>query len=620
MFNDHEGFPFQSNLGLFSRGEDDTVPADHFVEATNIEFKHKTWNTRHGFIPYLGLNSNGFPILRVHLYQRVGESPRYLFLNSNGDLMDSFSMPTVLINIPGAIDFSCISLFNRSYVTFHDRITGKNGGILYVYDGTTFRQAAGLAPVAPTFGITNGNTTTPRVSKGIHLFSVSYETASGFITKPGPVVVYKAPGTRKVNVNNIPIGPVGTVARHILVTKVIKTYDGNPSNYELFFWIKISDNVTTALANVGFLDSSLVNSADYLLDLFESIPAFVALAEYQGSLVGVGEFGKESVYRVSLAGNAESFSTVDGFGICYPGDGGGIRNVKEYRGNLYLFKENRTFSTRANGQAPSTWTPILIDAAIGTGCFGLSQILDSSGDSRDNMLIASTAGLMQFYGRYTDKPLSWKIESTWLNLIDIEQAQICIDPGLKRVYIINSDDSFMLMGDMSNGLSPDDIRWSVWRFNKSLVDPDLYYILKDIIFAVDGFVMLTDAATPNLVRLDGASTADQVEQLRPIQTTVQYPYVANPESAVANHNAFRAQIRGLGILESSIIGTDGVIDLPNVNLTLVSAPGQDYTRKFNVNSERASFRMHQFSASFGYIASCSEAYHFAIAENMERPA
>lgn len=620
-FNDHESFGFADHLGLFDRGESDSVPADHFVEATNLEFSHKGWNTRHGFLNFITLVGT---VVRIHLYQRAEEAPRYLYLDGAGNLRDTFSQPAVLINVAGAGDFSCISLFNRAYITFHDRITGKSGSSIYMYDGTNIRLAAGLAPVAPTFNVTVG--TAGSISRGFHLFSVAYETDTGFITKPGPVFGRTFPLRKRVTVNNIPIGPTGTVARHILASKVIVGYNGNPANYALFFLTKINDNVTTTLTNYNFIDSSLVTSADYLLDLLETIPAGVALAQYQGSLVSVGEFGKESVFRVSLAGQPEAFDSVDGFGICYPGDGGGLRNVKEYRGNLYLFKENRTFSTRSNGDTPTTWTVILVDAAIGTGCFGLSQTLDSSGDSRDNLLVASTAGLMQFYGRYTDKPLSWKIENIWAANIDIVQAQVCIDPDLKRIYIIDGTNTVLLVGDISNGLSPDDIRWSTWLMSSNTTDPDVFFNIQDIIFSADGFMLLNTNGNNVLMQLTSNNRVDfysgEGGAFFQVETVVQFPFVANPDAAVAHHNGFRAQIKGVGILQSSIIGADDVINLANQDLTVTTAPGQDFFRQFNIVTERASFRFFQFDATAtgGYIANCAECSHFAAVLWETRPA
>src|SRR5690606_12889657 len=120
--------------------------------------------------------------------------------------------------------FSAAQYFDRIYITPHNRITGIENEVVYVYDGTTCRQAGGIAP-SGSITVTN-STLSGNVEAGTHLIAVAFETESGFITRPGPSIYGQvlADGTHQIDISGIPIGPDGTVARHILATRRIPNY------------------------------------------------------------------------------------------------------------------------------------------------------------------------------------------------------------------------------------------------------------------------------------------------------------------------------------------------------------------------------------------------------------
>jgi hypothetical protein len=590
----HDITPVSEHLGYFNRDNIEGVPASKHRRNKNSIFTHFGVKTRFAFSQLASSYAGaGLNILRFQQYQRSDEAfTRTVTLDFAGNLRDSVGIS--FANKPTWPDFSAVSLFNRLYLTPHDNVTGLTGDFVYVWDGVTFRKAAGLAPVngAPPFAVATG--AAGRITKGRHLISVAYETDSGFITKPGPVLFYKAPGKRKANISNIPIGPAGTIYRHILMTKVIKTYDGNPTHYELFFVPggTILDNVTTTLT-IDALDSELLNSADYLLDLLEEIPAFLGFTTYQGSLVGFGEFGKEAVARVSIAGSPESFNGTDGFVIVAPGDGGGVNNSREYRGNLEFWKDNRTFATRANGDSPSTWTVTQIDGGYGTKTpRGVTAVLDSLGDSKDTLLICDDSGLLLFYGRYSDKPLTWQVDTEWMTDFGGDSS-VSLDSIHKRLYVVGN--SSVLMGDFANGLDPDNIRWSLWTFQNEAFGAKIpkqmvvsaYNTL--LMFTSEEFLFYYDSTSRN----DQIGTPDAGEPPiyanSPIDHDLIFPYLDDINNYLLHFAGVRYRLTGEGALNISYFITDNIESTPEVR-TMITAPGRDYNNLFNAVDERMSLR------------------------------
>lgn len=419
-------------------------------------------------------------------------------------LFDDFEFGGTTGASPGD-DFSAITINDRAYITIHDRVSGKISSTLYVYDGVTARAAAGVAPTTNP-GAANGAAGV--VEAGIHLIAFAWETSSGFITKYGPAIQYSAPGALKINVTSVSNGGSGTAAKHILATKVIPNYDGNQNNYEFFFVPngKINDNVTTSIT-IDFLDSQLVDSGDTLLDQLDIIPAGVFLCEHEGRLVSGGENGFESFARVSNSAKPESFSSIDGFIKCSPGDGGGLKNGRSFRGNLYLFKSNRTYAAHDNGGSPSEWPISLIDGGIGAEAFSIADVLDSKTFTRSMLFVLGKSGLQPFDGSYSQLPMSYNQDAdlqTYFN----DKSSLVANPVTKEIYVIldGHPSKYILMYNYADGLSYDRVRCSPWVFSSPGAGQDL--AIKNIIIGVDGTIYLT------------SSTINEIYYL-------QYPMVVN---------------------------------------------------------------------------------------------
>jgi hypothetical protein len=475
---DHDSIAIREFNGLFDRGREEACPIDHFLEAVNVCYSLRSFRTRDGFDHRISPSVDSIgKVRRAHIFRIPGQAVRILMLiqptaGSTWHIYDHLNMAAPIISITGMTDFSAITLYGRAYITPHNGLKGLPGEKVYVYTGTgTARPAGGSPPSGFTLGVAAG--AGGKIEKGDHLFAVAYETSTGFITKPGPSAFTKfvAPGGTKADVTAIPIGPAGTVARHILATKIIKEYNGNQEDYELFFIPidgRIGNNGDTT-KTVDFFDSDLVTSADYLLDERTEIPAGVFIDEYLGRMVVGGTDTEEAVMHVSKVGEPESFSSVDGFVTVIPAEGGGIKAGVGYRGSYYLMKTSRTYMTEATTEFPNTWPLVEIDSGIGTSCHGVSVVLDSAGHTSDMFLIADQGGLRKFNGSYGTKDLTWKVAGLWKSITKslFHKVQVMVDPIGYHLYILApffgaAFPNKILYGDFSHGMEPDLIKWSLW--------------------------------------------------------------------------------------------------------------------------------------------------------------
>jgi hypothetical protein len=300
-----------------------------------------------------------------------------------------------------------VSLYKRAYITPHNSNKGLPGEKVYVYEGSgSARPAGGTAPVgSPIVATTSASIGS--VEAGSHLFAVSYETTSGYLTPPGPATftLYVAPGATKVDLSNIPVGPAGTVARVLLATKMLaRDYAGDQDNQE-FFNIpngRIGDNTTTSLT-VDFFDADLQASADFLLDQLATIPAGVGIGVYQARLVVWGTDTDESIVYFSANGQPESISATEGFVLAYPGDAaGGVKNCVEFRSQYYMLKSgSKCYVTNGTDDSPVFWAVTNVDISVGTECHGIAKIFDQNGATLDNFFCADRSALYLFNGTFS---------------------------------------------------------------------------------------------------------------------------------------------------------------------------------------------------------------------------
>jgi len=378
---------------------------------------------------------------------------------------------TPILSKAGMQDFWLQILFDRAYITPNGAARGLASEFVYVYDPsktTTARKAAGLKPatfLTPAVGAA-GNCT-----PGFHLVTYAHETDSGFVTKyTTPAGVTVPAGTPSIiTLTGVAVGPTGTVARRILMTKFITNYDGNPDHYEFFFAGTINDNVTTT-GNINLYDTQLVSSGAYLLDQLEEIPAALGIGQYLGSMTTWNDAtdANDSLVRISKKGEPESFPATDGYLIAGKGEGGRIQNCREYRGTLYIFKGRRTYNAQATDGPASTWPVNTVDDNKGTTKLGIAEVVDATGNSLDFLLIECLDGLYPFDGKYPDIPLTYALENSMRLTYSKNSGKthLCVDPVTKRIFIAFGSDAttgyHLWSVDYSQGLTYEKVRWARW--------------------------------------------------------------------------------------------------------------------------------------------------------------
>jgi len=482
---DHQPVRIEEFNGLWARGDKESCPLDHETDCNNVISFEGGFRTRPGItLHQIGDDPNStIPnLIRVYKYVYRNTGDGLLLLDALGNIYHSKSPTplTPILTIATMTDFSYVSMGGRAYITPHDGSTGLENEFLYVYlgDGTPARKAAGAGPTtAPT--VANGASTgTQATEAGIHIIAVAYETNTGFITKSSPKVELSAPGGDEVDITNIPVSPDSfVVKRHILSSKAIDPvdYTQNIDGYELFFVPNgtIENNTATALT-LNWFDAELLESADYLNDLFEEIPAFVNLTTYHNRLVGVGEFGdpsSEETYglistaRLSAPGQPEAIDQISGL-IVVPLNGEALSNCQEYRDVLYLFKVTQTHAYNDNGDDPSSWPGVVIDQGVGASIHGIAYVLDSGGVNIEYLLVIDYSGVMMFDGAYRRPELSWKIKDFWFELDrdDFKNMQFMNDSLTQWIYI-NLPNRTLLVGDYTTHLDPEKIKWWKWTFD-----------------------------------------------------------------------------------------------------------------------------------------------------------
>lgn len=595
---------FNKFKGTWVRGDINDVPPDHLSFSLNQAFKSAGMQTRPGTVLFLDQAN----IIRTALYKPLPpftgtNTPRQIYLKSNGTLYDSNYPTTPLFTNVNMTDFGFVNFFGRCYISPSDGRVGLDGEFIYVYDGTGpgngFRKAAGTKPVTP-LGISlhlplgGGNS-----GVGTYLFSYALETSSGFITRPAtPFVAVDAFGSCYFDVTNLPLGPAGiTAARWIIATKVIPfradltiPFDVTTADfYPQFFAVRIADNTTTT-TTLNFYDENLIESSDYLLTLDDELDAGVGLIDYKGRMVSYGEHDSPSVVRISTIGEPESFSTTSGFLIVDPSDSTGVRCATEFRNLLYFYKQQRGYMTQDNGDDPSTWDVVNFEKSIGTEQYGIAAVLDAKGSSSEGYLLASRGAIVYFNGVFVEPELTYKIRDLWsrVNPTYFYKMQLANDPINRYLYALIPLDQantcdYLIFGDYRDGLDPMNIKWSIWRFAKPPVSILIY---NEFVNEVPSLVTRLANNTNIVTIIDGIFTdngeaIDSNFWLAPLRFS----------NGISQFN--RVRIKANGPCRLSIIaqGLDQEVTFPAVDLSILATPGREFTVPINLVSEECTLNV-----------------------------
>jgi len=482
---DHTPVVIEEFNGLWARGDIDSCPLDHFSDCQNIKYSQGSFLTRDGLGALLSSSFFLGNIKRIYSFN-IATSDGFIALNNSFQIYHIIPnvSNTLILTVNGMTDFGMVKINDRAFITpcSDSTLVGLANEFLYVYngDGTAARKAAGSPPVIADGAFTATNSgTAGSVEAGIHLFSVVYETNSGYLTAPGGIGVISqitAPGAQKVNLTGISVSPNSfVVARHIVATRAIDptVFTGNQLGYTFYFVpnATIQDNTTTT-ETVDFFDSDLLDDASHLFDNFSSIAAGGGVNIYHNRLVLWAENNNESLIRVSFPGEPEAISQVDGL-LLIDRSQHAISHAQQYRDILYVFKDTLTYAFSDNGDVPSSWPQTLIDSGLGCLKHGVAGVLDPAGINIEYLVIANYAGIYQFGGAFQIPELSWKIKDYWVtNVIEsgniqsvLYNTQVYADPDHRIIYINIAFLSTVLAGFFDVNFDYEKIKWAKWTYN-----------------------------------------------------------------------------------------------------------------------------------------------------------
>lgn len=606
----HEPIDINQWNGLFARGSADNVPPGFFIDTLNTRFTQGEVFTREGSNTFILTGSTAPNFTRIFSYESSGGS-RFLGLDytaGNGSVYDiGIGPPGTLISgagIPGGFDFSVISFNGRAYVSVHNRTVGISSRAMFVYDPTLaiMRSTGGAAPstnLTPTNSATAGN-----CEAGTHIISYAFLTDTGFVTAPAVGNTVVCTGGKKIDLASVDVGAggTGTIARIIVATKTIQNYNGNLLGYPFFIVPSangglINDNTTTT-GTLSFFDSELVESADYLLDNRAFTPAGIGMCEYKGRMVVWGISGDVHSVYLSKPYAPEQFDAVGGFITVDPfGSTEGVRNCFVFRGSLIICKSHKTYITTDNDKDPVTWPIDVIDNGVGTECFGVGTIIDSKGQQNDRAFIADYSGLIIFEG-YTRRPEgSWLVEDVWkrINRIEFDLIQVCCDPINSSFFVSLPLDgastiTHVLYGYYGaamedGGFDPKRIKYSLWQF---------------ALGSISMFMSLE--VTTNEPTLNFLGTAGNVyiykqnkiihsgDHSLPYPSYVKLGLLTSKRGWINHFGAVRLRVTGVGTLNTSISGEDGVDNTSLADYTMSLAPGKEVLLTTNFKNEKASIK------------------------------
>jgi hypothetical protein len=596
MIENHVPIPITEFGGLFDRGPDEAIPLNHFKIAQNLKFKPSSFRTREGSV----LSVQCGAVLQFHVYKITGQASRLLILLAGGNLYDSTNMAGPILSIAAMTDFSMEVFFDRAYITPHNGLTGLPGQWVYYYTGSGVAKLAGGAAVPYSPGMVPSAGPPGNMDDGIHAFACGFETATGYITGFGAFCAFSNPdgkGGKVIHLDNIHIGPPGTVARVLFATKNIAdvalggNWNGDYANQEWFTHPlgRIPDNTTTA-RDVSFFDADLVDQADYILEQLPTIPAGVGITSYQGSMVVWGEDANQATVRVSKAGEPESFNAIEGFIQVEPSNGGGVRNCVEFRSTLYMFKSQRCYGTQALSDKDAVfWTAPLLDGSVGTECHGVGKIFERNSNTVDKYFIASRRGLLLFTGVFQED-LTWKVGDIWDRITPnyFHKVQVAVDADNLFVYVSLPLDgstvtNVILFGDYTNGLDSEKIKWSIWTFPHKPVSIglDVDDVSKKIIFRYA-------REDQNIYQLEATVHNDYNNAIPTIFETGETPQDSKGE--VFHHGGARFRVYGQGNLSLTVTTLDSSVVQTLPSIPLRTTPGEYPFRSYNLQSEKVTLR------------------------------
>jgi hypothetical protein len=276
---------------------------------------------------------------------------------------------------------------------------------------------------------------------------VLFQNRNGYITgmtEAVPVGVNLVTGARKLAAATIPIGPANTAARIVAFT----TAGAASTSVGPYFYLPkdktvggvantatiINDNVTTA-ATFNFSDGFLITGVP-VQGQFAVVqaPACVDIAFLPSlqRLVLTGVTNYRSGHLISGANDPETFNTVTGVVQVAENDGDPTLACREFRGQIFSFKENSAHIITPNQGQPNTWNTT--ERFRNVGIAGPRAVAVSG---EQFLIMAHRSGVYRYDSGDQPTLLSPEIRKIWarVNWAAKETIWVHIDEDTKHVHI-----------------------------------------------------------------------------------------------------------------------------------------------------------------------------------------
>ena len=596
----HEPLPIDDFNGLWGRGDADSCPPGFWTDCANMEFSQSSAFSR---FPFAREYSCNIGMMRQQIFVTKVAGVQTVFImgmDFGGNFYKQQISPTpgdanpVLLNAAGAnsiLDFDLVSINGIAFITFSQATVGLSslgspafGTNVYLYNGTTFRQAGGIRPGAATIAVSAGGAGDP----GWHMMGVAFEYDTGFVGPIQPTSAALSTGLG-YNLSAIPVGGGGTgcIARRIYSTKIIPNGFVDPLAQKYYYVGRINDNVTTVFNNTTFFDNQLLQDDTKLLTIISNPPSGIGISKYHNRMIiwgfptmtlnintvptpAVTVNLTPSTILISNVNNPESFDPVDGLILIDPNvlnsitdaDGFnreiGLTDCQEYRDILYCCKMTKTYALSDNGDVPATWPLSVVDEGAGSFIKGIATVLDSGGVNYEYLVIANLTGMYLFTGTFNRPELTYNIADLWKLIYTVpaglftatSQAKnhFVLDTINKKIYFNTTitpaiNVNTILVADFANVTNLADmsktIRWSKWFFTTT---PPFFFAFT--LFGWDtgsGFKLFTYDFFGNAIASYNGSGAVK-ENMAP--SFFQTHLIANDEESLIHIGAIRFRIAG----------------------------------------------------------------------------
>jgi hypothetical protein len=267
------------------------VPPGMSPNLADVEFFPGGVRTRPGLVSQYPAIPGTPQVNGLKTYATPNLVQRTLVLDSQGNLYKETS-PGIISFVAGPATganrfFKSTTQFGREYMGFSDGLVGQD--MPRQFDDLFLDRVSQIGPAeGPTVA---DSSTSGNITPGVHQCSVIFVTRQGFWTAPSPPVSWTSTGN-KVNVTNIPTGPINVVQRLLAFTA-----EAGANFYNVPATMTINDNTTTSLT-VDFTDTILLSgtSMDYLFSQIE-LPEQLGVVNYAERLFWWGERSNTDNWR-----------------------------------------------------------------------------------------------------------------------------------------------------------------------------------------------------------------------------------------------------------------------------------------------------------------------------------